>query len=148
MKTSIEQFFASQAFAVVGVSRNSRKFGNIIFREMKNKGFAVYPVSAHLPSVEGVSCFARVDELPESVKSLVIVVHPEAAAEIVVRAHTKGITNIWLQQGAESDNAIAFAKQHGLNLIHGQCILMFTEPVKSIHAVHRWISRLVRSYPQ
>ncbi|MBX2992344.1 MAG: CoA-binding protein [Bacteroidetes bacterium] len=148
MKTSIQQFFASRAFGVVGVSRNSRKFGNVILREMKNKGFAVYPVSPHLPLVEGMPCLASVDELPDSVTSIVVVVHPEAAAEIVARAHTKGITNIWLQQGAESDQAIAYAKQHGLNLVCGQCILMFTEPVKSIHAVHCWVSRLVRSYPQ
>lgn len=148
MKTAIEQFFQSKAYGVVGVSRNSRKFGNAVFREMKKKGLAVFPVSKYLGKIEDAPCCARIADLPVEVESVVVVVHPQEATSIVSESHKKGIKNIWLQQGAESDEAIAYAEAHGMNLIHGQCILMFAEPVKSFHAFHRWINRLVGTYPR
>jgi predicted CoA-binding protein len=147
MNQAIERFFLSPAYAVVGVSRNPRKFGNTIFREMKRKGLSVYPVHPYLDAVEGVSCARTLRELPSSVHSVVVVVHPEDAVKVVAECHDQGIQHVWLQQGAESDEAIAFAEEHGLNLIHGQCVLMFLEPVKSFHAFHRWVNKLVGKYP-
>jgi hypothetical protein len=32
--------------------------------------------------------------------------------------------------------------------VDGQCILMFLEPVKSIHKVNRWINKVVGTYPR
>jgi hypothetical protein len=148
MKTSIERFFSSQAYAVVGVSRSTRKFGNVAFREMKKHGLDVYPVNPYLEQLDGERCFESVSALPAEVQSVIVVVHPEEAERVVAACKAKGIANIWLQQGAESDGAIVYAQENGLNLIHGYCVLMFLEPVKSFHAFHRWIASVVGRYPR
>ena len=147
MKESIGKFFSSEAYAVVGVSRNKHKFGNSAFRAMKNHNLMVYPVNPHLITLEGVTCFVSVRDLPDEVKSVVIVVHPEDAEQVVAECKWKGIENIWLQQGAESNEAIAYAHENEMNLIHGQCVLMFLEPVQSFHALHRWVNKLTGTYP-
>ena len=58
-----------------------------------------------------------------------------------------GVKNIWMQQGSESENAIEFCNKNEINVIHGECILMFAEPVKSIHSFHRWVNKLIGKYP-
>ncbi len=147
MNQDIKAFLSSEAFAVVGVSRNPRKFGNAVFREMRKKGLDVHPVHPHLDAFDGVACVGQISRLPATVHSVVVVVHPEDARKIVAECCEHGIRHIWLQQGAESEEAIAYANEHGLNLIHGQCVLMFLEPVKSIHALHRWVNKLFGRYP-
>jgi predicted CoA-binding protein len=148
MKAAIDTFFTSEAYAVVGVSRSKHKFGNTIFRAMKDSNLTVYPVHPHLTTIEDARCYASIRDVPDGVHSVVIVVHPEDAFKVIAECTQRGIQNIWLQQGAESEEALAYAQENGLNVIHGRCILMFVEPVKSIHAVHRWMNKLVGTYPQ
>jgi predicted CoA-binding protein len=144
---AIEQFFSVQAYAVVGVSRDPRKFGAVVFREMNNRHLLVYPVTPHTPTIDGVRCFASVKELPDEVQSAAIVVHPEDAEKIVRECHQKGIRNIWLQKGAESEESLAFAREHGMNIIFGLCILMFLDPVTSLHSLHRWVKKMFGTFP-
>ncbi len=102
MKEAIDKFFSSEAYAVVGVSRNRHKFGNTVFHAMKSRNLRVYPVNPHLSTVENEHCYVNVRDLPDEVKSVVIVVHPEDAEQVVAECKWKGIENIWLQQGAAS----------------------------------------------
>jgi predicted CoA-binding protein len=146
MNEAIEKFFSSDAYAVVGVSEDRRKFGNAVFREMRDREFNVYPVNPRLSFVEDRVCYKTVSDLPEEVRSVVIVVQPQVAEQVVAECKWKGIENIWLQRGAQSREAIAYAKENGLNLVHGECVLMFLEPVKSFHALHRWVKKLTGTY--
>jgi len=148
MKHAIDTFFSSPAYAVVGVSRNRRKFGNIIYRSMKERSFQVYPVNPGIDSVEGKKSFPSVIDLPDGVESVVTVVHPEATELVVMDCVRKGIKAIWMQLGSESSEAIKIANDYDIALVHGKCIIMFLEPVKSFHAVHRAITRLVGTYPR
>lgn len=141
------QFFSSHAFAVVGVSANRRKFGNIIYRAMKERGFTVYPVHPALQMVEGEQCFHSIMDLPEQVKSIITVVPPKVTEDVLVDCVKKGIRTVWMQQGSESDGARDIARKYDIAVVHGQCLLMFLEPVTSVHAVHRWFKKVVGAYP-
>ena len=146
--SSIEKFFSSSAFAVIGVSADRKKFGNIVYRAMKKRTVVAYPVHPRLPMVEGDRCFSSVAELPEKVKALVTVVPPTATEAVVAECVRRKINTLWMQPGSESDLAIAEAEANGITVIQGQCILMFLEPVTSAHAVHRWFSKIVGTYPR
>jgi predicted CoA-binding protein len=144
----IDAFFATEAFAVVGVSANQHKFGNIVYRTMKEKEAVVYPVHPTLSTVEGDACYPTVATLPDAVHSVIIVVPPAVTAAVVGECAKKGITHVWMQPGAESNEAIAAAESAGIAVIHHECILMFLEPVKSVHAFHRFINKVVGKYPK
>jgi len=47
----IEEFIASEPIAMVGVSRNPRKFGFTAFRELKEKGMNIIPVNPHAKEI-------------------------------------------------------------------------------------------------
>ncbi len=147
MKQAIEKFFSSEAYAVVGVSASRHKFGNTVFRAMRERELIVYPVNPRLPFVEDRVCYKSVSDLPDEVQSVIVVVPPKVAEQVVAECKWKGIQNIWLQPGAQSREAIAYANENELNIIHGECVLMFLEPVKSFHALHRWMKKVVGKYP-
>jgi predicted CoA-binding protein len=54
------------------------------------------------------------------------VITPPAATEQVVReAHRAGVKNVWMQPGAESDEAIRTAESLGMKVIaNGPCLLV------------------------
>ncbi|MBA2652216.1 MAG: CoA-binding protein [Tatlockia sp.] len=131
MKNSIEQFFSSQTYAVIGASNNRQKFGNKVLRSFLQHFMSVYPVNPHEDFIEGLFCLKQISELPPTVKSITIITPPEITEKIVDEAIKKGIKNIWIQPGAESETAIYHCLKHKINLIaNGPCILVelgFTE---------------------
>jgi len=151
MKTTakeIESFFGSKAYAVIGVSADRSKFGNIVYRMMKEKQFTVYPVNPNLDTVEGDRCYESLGDLPADVKSIITVVPPPVTEKIVDEGIKKGFTGFWIQPGSESIAATDRVKGAGLTVIHHQCILMFLEPLESFHAIHRWLKKLLGTYPK
>ena len=146
MKKEMEEFFSSPAYAVVGVSPNRKKFGNVVFRSMQERSFVVYPVNPKHRTVEDAKCFASVKELPDDVRSVVTVVPPEVTEHVLHDCVEKGIRTVWMQPGSESKAALDYAAQNNIEIISRECILMFLEPVKSIHGLHRMIKKLVGRY--
>jgi len=85
----------------------------------------VYPVNPKEKLIEGLSVIASVSDLPSEVDSISIITPPAVTEKIVEEAIQKGIKNIWMQPGAESDKAIQNCKQHKINIIAGgPCILV------------------------
>jgi uncharacterized protein len=148
MREAAADLVAQRALAVVGVSRSRGKFGNVVYRDLKKKGYRVFPVNPAVDEVEGDRCFPNVAALPESVGGVVIVVPPERTAQVVREAAAAGIRRIWMQQGAESEEAIRFCVDNGISVVHGHCIMMFAEPVQSFHRFHRWLWNLIGKYPR
>lgn len=121
----IELFLKSPAFAVVGASTHRNKFGNQVLRCYIQNNKTVYPVHPQEKIIEGLHVISSVAELPDEVKSISIITPPSITEEIVEEAITKGIKNIWMQPGAESNNAIQNCIQHKINVIAGgPCILV------------------------
>ena len=144
--TSIDAFLDNPSIAVVGVSRSGRGFGNSASRVLRAQGYRVYPVNWSAPVVDGVRCSARLSELPERVNAVLVVVPPRQAIEVVREAAAAGIRHVWLQQGAESPAAVRAATSLGLNVVSGECILMFARPT-GIHRMHHWLRQVTHRLP-
>lgn len=148
MKDAIDRFLRSDAIAVVGVSANRHKFGNVVFRELRSRGRAAVPVHRSLETVEGERCYRSVEDLPEGISGVVTVVPPGVTESVVESCAKKGIRAVWMQQGSESPRAIARAAELGMETVHGECLLMYLEPVRSIHSVHRFLRKLFGRMPR
>ncbi len=77
-----------------------------------------------------------------------MIVRPAETENIVAEAADLGISRVWVQVGAASDTAVRFCEEHGISVVAGECILMFAEPVKSLHRMHRWIWKLTGRLPE
>jgi predicted CoA-binding protein len=143
----IEEFLASEPIAMVGVSRDPKKFGFMAFRELKEKGLNVIPVNRNASEIHQSKVFPDVKTLPPEVKGLIIMTKKSQTADIVREAKLKGLKQIWIQQGAESPEALQELKGTDINYIPGQCILMYYKP-HSIHKFHRGLKKFFGKYPK
>lgn len=145
---SIQEFLSQKKLAVVGVSHTGKKFSNIVYKELKSKGFQVFPVNPKTDNLNGERCYPNLKSLPEKVGGVLVITKPTETEKVVRETSSVGIQNIWIQQGAESEEAIRFCKDNGMNVVHGECILMFAEPTAFFHRVHRGIWKLIGKFPK
>lgn len=146
MKTKVEEFIKSKRFAVVGVSRDPKKFGNTIYKELKSRGYEVYGVHPSAEEIAGEQCYPNLSALRGRVDAAVLCIRPDNVESILQDAANGGVRNVWLQQGAESRAAVEKGKSLGMNVVAGKCILMYAEPVQSYHAFHRFFVKLFGKY--
>lgn len=147
-KAMIDDFISQHTLAIIGVSRKANKFGNIAFKELKAKGYQFYLVHPSGEVIEGERSYTSLKDLPAKVGGVLVSVPPAKAEEVVREAHEEGIYRIWLQQGAESRATIQYCQQNGMSVIHGQCILMFAQPLTFFHKPHRWVMQLLGQLPK
>ena len=125
MREQIEKFLSSPAFAVAGASNDRHKYGNKVLRCYLRHQKIVYPVNPHEDQIEGLPCIQNLMDLPLAVKSLSIITPPPITLTVVNQAIKKGIQNIWMQPGAENQEAIKNGLKNNVNIIaHGPCILV------------------------
>jgi predicted CoA-binding protein len=143
----IEEFIASEPVAMVGVSRNPKKFGFTAFRELKEKGMNIIPVNPYASEIHQSKVYPDIKSLPDEVKSIIIMTKKSQTPGIIREAREKGIKHIWIQQMADSKEALNELQGTDINYITGQCILMFYKP-HSIHKFHAALKKFFRSYPK
>ncbi len=144
----IDEFMSLKTIAVVGVSRNKDKFGNLIFRELKKAGYKVLAINPQADMVEGDRCYAGLGALPEIPGGVIVVLPPAQTLAVVEETARLGIKYIWLQMGADSPEGEKRCLELGLEVISGECIFMYIRPVKSIHWLHRFVRRLFGGMPK
>jgi len=144
----VENFLSEKSIAVVGVSRSDKKFGYTVYKELKSKGYNVYPVNPNAEYIDNEKCYPDLLSLPEKVAAALLVVPPSATVQTLKDAYTEGIKKIWMQQGSESEEAIRYCNEKGIEVIHNECILMFAEPAAFFHRAHRWFNGVMGKLPQ
>lgn len=145
-RSAIDGFLKQPALALVGLSRSGKKFGNVACRELKAKGYRVYPIHPSADSIDGTRCYSSFSALPEPIDALLVVVPPAQALSVVREAAAAGIHRVWLQQGASSPAVLAACAELGLETVSGECILMYAAPA-GVHKFHGWIWRVLGKMP-
>ena len=143
----INQFLDNQPIAMVGVSRNTKKFGYAAYKELKEKGMQIVPVNPQTDEINGETTYRNVNSLPPEIKGIIIMTGKDKTAAVVQEAKSKGIKEIWIQQYADTREALDLLKDTDINYITGECILMHYKP-HSIHKFHRAIRKFFGFMPK
>src|SRR5665647_349981 len=143
----INEFLDSQPIALVGVSRNPKKFGYTAFKELKEKGMNLVPVNPEAVEIMGEKSYQNVKMLPSNVQGIIVLTKKDITASVIREAKEKGIKQIWIQQMAESKEALDELKGSDINFITGECILMHYKP-NGIHKFHGGIKKFFGSFPK
>jgi uncharacterized protein len=146
MPSNVAEFLAGKRFAVAGVSRQSQRAANAVFRKLRSSGFEVFPVNPNATEVEEVRCYPNLAAIPGSIDGVVIATHPRNALEIVRQCSEQGVRRVWFHRsfgiGSVSDEGVRECKARGIQCIVGGCPLMYCEPVDLGHRCFRWWLRL------
>jgi predicted CoA-binding protein len=124
MQELIKEFMDQKRFAVVGATDNPEKYGNRIVKNLRDRGYEVYPVNPKLEEVEGLKCYPSIAEIPVRVDVVDFVVPPGATEVILKQCKDLGLDRIWLQPGSESEAAIAFCQDNNLKVVHSVCVML------------------------
>ena len=84
----------------------------------------MYPVNPKLDEIEGSKVYHTLSDIPEKVDVVDFVVPPPVTEEILKECKKLGLTRIWLQPGAESEQAIQYCVDNGMKVLHDVCVMM------------------------
>ena len=143
MKNPKTDFWARKNYAVVGVSDKKRKFGNTVFKKMRKRGYEVFPVNQNLKLFEDQMCYNNVSEISDHLDGVIIITRPDGAKKAIRECINSGIKKVWLYPGSKCDEAINLAKENDIELICKACPLLYLEPVKFPHSLHRWVVKVL-----
>jgi uncharacterized protein len=96
--------------AVIGASNNRRKFGNRALRAYRDQGYTVVPINPHETEVEGLRSYRSILDVPGPVDMASFYVPPDVGEKVIAEVAQKGVAEVWLNPGAESDDLIARAR--------------------------------------
>jgi len=100
----------AKVVAVIGASSNRSKFGNRAVRAFRQQGYTVVPINPHETEVEGLKAYPSVLDVPGTIDMASIYLPPEIGEQVICEIAQKGIGEVWLNPGAESDELIARAR--------------------------------------
>jgi predicted CoA-binding protein len=107
----------AKVVAVVGASSDRRKFGNRALRAFLSEGYTVVPVNPNEPEVEGMKTYPTVLDVPHPIDMATVYVPPEIGITLLPHFEQKGIPEIWINPGAESEALLEDARRRNLNVI-------------------------------
>ena len=124
MTSEVSAMLNAETYAVVGASRDTAKYGYLVYKAVKAAGKTAWPVNPSATNVDGDHCYPALDALPGVPEVAVLIVPPAVSESVVAECARLGIKNIWMQPGAESEAAVAACHAHGIAVVSGGPCLM------------------------
>jgi uncharacterized protein len=109
--------------AIVGASNARHKYGNIILKDLRAKGFTVLPVNPNEDEVDGIACQPTVAALSGTIDIVDFVVPPDVSLEVVEGLDPSIHRVLWFQPGS-FDAAVLRAAQPFPFVVAGPCIMV------------------------
>jgi len=112
----------SKSIAVIGYSAKEDRPSHWISNYLVEQGFRVYRVNPILDSSEEVPIYRSLTELPETVDIVDVFRAPEHLPAIVDEVIAHGAKVVWMQPGAENEDAAGQARAAQIEAVVGACI--------------------------
>ena len=109
--------------AVIGASSDRSKWGNKSVRAFQQRGYTVYPVNPTEPTIEGLTTYKSITDVPERPDMITVYVRPQILLKLLPDIAAKGCDELWLNPGTESDSVLAEAERLKLNVIQACSII-------------------------
>ena len=103
--------------AVVGASRDRHKYGNRAVRAYVEEGYRVYPIHPREETIEGLRAYPSILDVPGRVHRATLYVPPEVGLRVIEEIAQKGVDELFVNPGAESEELLARAEELGLEPI-------------------------------
>ena len=103
--------------AVIGASNVREKYGNKAVRAYLRQGWTVYPVNPNEREVEGLPAYPSITDIPGPVTRATLYLPPEVGLRVLDGIKAKGVTELYVNPGAESDDLMTRAEALGLDPI-------------------------------
>jgi predicted CoA-binding protein len=110
--------------AILGASRDRRKYGNKSVRAHLLQGYEVFPVNPHATEIEGLTAYPNLNSVPaKSLDRISVYLPPDVALGLLEEIQARGAAEVWFNPGSDSDELVARAEALGLPIIRACSIV-------------------------
>jgi predicted CoA-binding protein len=120
----IDDFFKLEKFVVYGASNNEEKYGTKVMKNLLKRGKKVYLVHPANKEMYGIKCEKSILDIDDQIDGVSIIIPPlqtRKVANDIIKTNAK---MVWMQPGAEDNEAIKLLEENGIKVIFNQCVLM------------------------
>lgn len=107
----------SKTIAIIGASKDRKKYGNKAVRAFKDGGWTVYPVNAAAAEIEGLKSYPSINDVPDPIDRVSMYVSPAIGLRLLDDIAARKPAEFFVNPGAESDELLAAAQAKGLHPI-------------------------------
>ncbi len=130
----VEAILRPRSVAVIGASREPRKVGHIILKNIIESGFRgnIYPVNPHATEILNLRCYPKILDIPETPDIAIIAIPARAVPEVVEQCGEKGVPLVVIisagfretgPEGARLEKEIvSIARKYGIRIIGPNCL--------------------------
>jgi hypothetical protein len=145
MASGHEAFWTHSSYAFVGHSAK-KGFPRLSYGAAKQGGKKVFAVDPSVNQIDGDTTYPDLRSLPEKVDAVVLEVPREETLDLVKQAADAGIKNVWVHMNRDTPEAVALARQNGINILTGTCAVMYVAQGLTYHSIHKWVNKLLGKY--
>ena len=113
----------SKTIAIVGASKDRRKYGNKAVRAFRDGGWTVYPVNPGGGEIEGLKTYASLRDVPTPVDRVSMYVPPAVGQRMLDDIAAVQPGEVFFNPGSEDQDLLNEAKERGLNAINACSIV-------------------------
>jgi predicted CoA-binding protein len=108
--------------AVVGISNKPYRDSYTVTKVLMDYGYRIFPVNPNYDEVLGMKCYGSLKEIKEPIDIVDIFRRPDQVMPVVEDAIEIGARVVWMQLGAENEQAAQKALNAGLQVVMHHCI--------------------------
>ena len=112
------------AIAIIGASVKRSKYGNKALRAFRERGDTVYPIHPAQREIEGIPAYASILDVPGDIDLATFYVPPRVGLRVIEEVARKGVKQVILNPGAESEELLRRAEELGIQTTIACSILM------------------------
>ena len=110
--------------AVVGASSNPAKYGNIIVRNLAEKGYTVLPINPKEAEIAGLPAYSSLSVAPRPIDIVTMVTPPPVTLAVLKEVAALGLAAAWLQDGSFDDAVLAYVHEAPFKTVYDACIMV------------------------
>lgn len=136
-KIDIDEFLSHKKLALLRQSSLVKVVGGRMDDELRPKGYEVSVVY-----LDQGDPGPRLESVKDEVEGLIIATPKTECLLAAQEAVANEMPRVWIQRGCESQEGIDLLQKNKIPFVCEECVLMYAEPVQSVHAFHRWLTKL------
>jgi len=112
----------SKNIAVVGLSAKWHRPSYFAAKYLQDHGYRIIPVNPNYEEVLGERCYPNLTDIEEPVDVVDVFQRAEVVMPVAEQAVAIGAKVLWLQLGVINDEAAAYARSNGLEVVEDRCM--------------------------
>jgi len=113
-----------ETVAIIGASTNPNRYSNMAQHRLLEAGHKVIPITPNHQSIEGLSCFKQLTDVPSLIDTITVYINPSIINTVIDDMIEANPKRVIFNPGSESAPAMAALKEKNIEVIEACTLVM------------------------